>query len=140
MDDVADAGNIETSRRNIRADENGRSTFRNSRFNVVHALFEAIKTLEPLLLLHLGVEAVVLDLEEVKETGETAGGRDGVAEDDDHARVSALQLAILGREIRRVLGEGDRRENCEAPLRGCAEEGGDPGGAVRIGGGRGGNM
>lgn len=51
-------------------------------FNPLHASPEPIQALESLSLLHLAVQALVLNLQEIEDVADTFGARDTVAEDD----------------------------------------------------------
>jgi hypothetical protein len=64
MHDILNVRNIETTSSNIGANEDSTLSTSLSIFNSLYTTFEAIKTLQTSFLLHLGVETVVLDLEE----------------------------------------------------------------------------
>jgi hypothetical protein len=64
MHDILNVRDIESTGSNIGANEDGTLGTSLSIFNSLDTTFEAVKTLQTSLLLHLGMEAVVLDLEE----------------------------------------------------------------------------
>lgn len=93
VDDVLHVGNIKASRGNICADKDSTLLIAINHisrfayldrliFDLLHGSFEAIKRLKPLLLLHLGVQAMVLHFEEVENAGYSFGASDGIREDN----------------------------------------------------------
>jgi len=82
MNNIAYVWDIKSSRSNISAYQYGSIFGICSRFDLVYSSLEAVKILESLLLLHFGVEAVVLDLQKVQKTVEATSCGDGVAEYD----------------------------------------------------------
>lgn len=92
MEHIADIWNIETSSRYIGTNQNSASV--DSGFNFIDTSLELFEILESLSLLHLGMEAIIFNLEEIQQTVKTTGGSNSITEDNNGLTSLLLEVVI----------------------------------------------